>query len=167
MFGRSKAQRDEEFSRFVAEARDSLAGTAWLLTGDREQAADLVQAALVKTYAAWPRVRGGEASGYARRALVNENIDRWRKARPELLVAEVDDPAVADQTEQVDRRDELVRALADLPVQQRTVVVLRYFDDLSERQVAEQLGISVGAVKSAASRGLARLRAGHPEGALS
>ncbi|MDN5571715.1 MAG: SigE family RNA polymerase sigma factor [Propionibacteriaceae bacterium] len=153
------ATRDAEFTDFMRSASASLGRTAWLLCGDAHAAADLVQAALVKTYVAWPRVRPAEALAYARRALVNESIDRWRRRRPEVPVgADFDRPLPDEPTSRIDDRDRIARLLATLPSRQRTVVVLRYYDDLSERAVAEHLGISVGAVKSAASRALASLR---------
>lgn len=157
MFGLPTPTRDEEFTEFVNTASGSLSWTAYLLTGDRDAAAELLQEALVKTYLAWRRVRHGEAAAYTRRVLVNLNIDRWRR-RPAQPKDDVDgaDPRNAELG--VDDRDELVRMLAKLPDQQRRVVVLRYYADLSEADVAEHLGISVGAVKSAASRGLAALR---------
>lgn len=156
MFATSSASRDAEFTEFVKSATPSLGRTAYLLTGDRELAADLVQEALVRTYVAWRRVRRNEALAYARRTLVNLNIDRWRK-RPSVPVESVDGVSESGEA-RVDERDRIVRALAGLPAQQRKVVVLRYLDDLSEATVAGHLGISVGAVKSACSRGLAALR---------
>ncbi|MBN9106161.1 MAG: SigE family RNA polymerase sigma factor [Propionibacteriaceae bacterium] len=156
MFAASAASRDSEFTEFVESATSSLGRTAYLLTGDRELAADLVQEALVRTYVAWRRVRRGEALGYARRTLVNLNIDRWRR-RPAVPAESVDGVAESGESS-VDDRDQVVRALAALPAQQRRVIVLRYLDDLTEAGVAEHLGISVGAVKSACSRGLAAMR---------
>ncbi|HML51592.1 MAG TPA: SigE family RNA polymerase sigma factor [Propionicimonas sp.] len=156
MFGSSTAARDAEFAEFVAASSTSLGRTAYLLTGDRELASDLVQEALVRTYVAWRRVRRGEALAYARRTLVNLNIDRWRR-RPAVPVEWVDGVS-GDGQAVVDDRDEIVRALATLPALQRRVVVLRYLDDLSEAACAEHLGITIGAVKSACSRGLAALR---------
>ncbi len=158
MFGRPTSARDAEFAQFVRAATPSLSWTAYLITGDRHTAADLVQEALVRTYVAWPRVRDGEATAYARRALVNVGIDRWR-ARPAIPAETLDGIDRRDPQAVVDDRDQLVRMLAALPPQQRCVVVLRYLDDLSEAEVAACLGISVGAVKSATSRGLAALRA--------
>lgn len=148
-----------DFAEFVAEASPSLLRTAWLLTGRVDQAQDLVQAALVKAYVAWPRIRRAEALGYVRRIVVNEHVDDWRRTGRETATGAIEsyavpvppDGAVAD-------RDEVVRLLGILPAQQRTVVVLRYYVDLPERQVADLLDISLGAVKSAASRGLAALR---------
>lgn len=162
MFSRGsiKAERDAAFTAFVDGATPSLMRTAWLLCGDGEQAQELVQAALVKTYVAWPRVKEDTALAYARRVLVNHRTDSWRRTRRELTFGEVPEQP-ADPDVRPDDRDTIVRLLGRLPEQQRTVVVLRYYNDLSERAVADLLGISVGAVKSAASRGLASLRTQH------
>ena len=160
MFGSTTPTRDDEFTRFARTSSATLTRTAYLLTGDRELAAELVQEALVKTYLAWRRVRPDEATAYARRVLVNLNIDRWRR-RPALPTDDLDGPDPVDAHRQVDDRDEIVRLLGELPPQQRRVIVLRYFNDLSEAEVAHHLGISVGSVKSSASRGLASLRTRH------
>ncbi|SRR5580765_2150775 len=156
----SKAERDLAFAEFMRDATPSLMRTAWLLTGSTEAAHDLVQAALVKTYAAWHRVREDSALAYARRILVNQRTDTWRGTRREVTVEQVPETPHTDGTA-VDDRDHLVRLLAVLPEQQRRVVVLRHYNDLSEQAVADLLGISVGSVKSAASRGLAALREHH------
>lgn len=150
--------RDEEFTQFVREASASLGRTAWLLTGSHDAAADLVQAALVKTYLAWGRVNRATATAYARRALVNDNIDRWRKRHGEVPVAEVFDRPGASFDGDVENRLRVQRMLAALAPQQRRVVVLRYYDDLTEAQVAEALGISVGTVKSTAHKALNAMR---------
>ena len=138
-------------------ATPSLSWTAYLLAGDRDVAAELLQEALVRTYVAWHRVRDGEATAYARRTLVNLNTDRLRR-RPVVLLFDPDRPDPANAERGVDDRDQLVRMLATLPPQQRRVIVLRYLDDLTEADVAACLGISLGTVKSAASRGLSALR---------
>jgi RNA polymerase sigma-70 factor (sigma-E family) len=156
--GSAKHERDAAFTAFVEEASPSLLRTAWLLTGDHHVAHDLVQAALVRTYVAWPRVRPETAVAYARRVLVNERTDRWRRHGAELAVATPPDSPTSPASATEDR-DIVVRLLATLPEQQRRVVVLRYYSDLSEQATADALGISVGSVKSAASRGLATLRA--------
>lgn len=156
-----KAERDAAFAIFVERATPSLMRTAWLLTGSTDAARELVQASLVKTYAAWHRVRADEALAYTRRVLVNHNTDTWRRRRGEHLVADALERSHHD-SQRADHRDEVVRLLATLPPQQRRVVVLRYYSDLSEQATAEVLGISIGAVKSAASRGLASLRAAYP-----
>ncbi|WP_240930533.1 SigE family RNA polymerase sigma factor [Isoptericola sp. BMS4] len=159
---RTAPGRDAEFTAFMADVEPVLGRMAYLLTGDMHRAEELVQQTLVRTYAAWHRVRDGDPVAYARRVLANARIDAWRKRRREVLVTPADlphdaEPAAHEQAHA--DRDQLVRALALLPEQRRRVVVLRYMLDLGERQVAADLGISVGAVKSAASRGLAQLRA--------
>ena len=147
------------FSEFVASASGYLTRTAFLLTGDPEAARDLVQETLTRTYAAWWRVRRPDALRYARRVLVNLHIDQYRRRTPEPA-AWSDLPDHHDQYHRADDRDEARRLLAGLAPQQRRIIVLRYFADLPEAEVAACLGISVGAVKSACSRGLATLRRG-------
>ncbi len=154
-----RSDRDAAFTAFAEQASAPLLQTAWLLIGDHHAAHDLVQAALVKTYLAWPRVRPEGALAYARRILVNERTDTWRRRRKEVVVAEPPDRPPTEQADPVGDHDLVVRLLAGLPEQQRRVVVLRYYVDLSEQAVADLLDISVGSVKSAASRGLASLRA--------
>ena len=160
---RRRDARDADFTAFMTQAGPALLRTAWLLTGDHHKAQELTQASLVKTYVAWPRVREGEALAYARRILVNHRTDVWRATRRELVTdtpPDVDGRLLRrDAVATSDDRDLVVRLLRALPEQQRTVVVLRYYTDLSEQATAEVLGISVGAVKSAGSRGLAALRA--------
>lgn len=151
--------RDVEFAEFMAANEQTLLRAAWLLCGDAHRAEDLTQQALVRTYVAWPRARRIDPLAYARRVLVNLRTDTWRRTRREHLVAP---DAVPDrpthQGDRVEDRDRLVSALAVLSARQRRVVVLRYLLDLSEAEVATDLGISVGTVKSTASRALARLR---------
>ncbi len=151
------SRRDAEFAAFVADASKTLGRTAWLLTGNRDAAAELLQATLVKTYVAWPRVRPDEAAAYARRIMVNTSIDGWRRLRetPGLPEAE---PGRPSEEAAFDERERLGRLLADLPLQQRRVIVLRFLHDLSEKSVATELGLPVGTVKSSAARGLAALR---------
>lgn len=157
MTGSPTSRREAEFTAFVDSASAYLTRTAYLLCGDVETAHDLVQEALVRTYAAWWRVRPAEARAYARRVLVNLNVDRYR--RPSAVpVAMVDERTVDHEEGRVDDRDELRRMLASLAPQQRRVIVLRYFDDLSEAEVAQCLGVTVGSVKASCSRGLAALR---------
>lgn len=151
---------DAEFTEFVRAASPSLGRTAWLLTGNGDLASELVQDALVKTYLAWPRVRAGGGLAYARRVLVNINIDRVRRSHS-FPSDQLDAGSTRGPEDGVGDRDQVVRLLAELPAQQRRVVVLRYYYDLPEAEVADILGISVGAVKSSASRGLAALRGRH------
>ena len=156
----ARTQRDVEFTAFMVDAQPALSRTAWLLCGDVHRAEELVQHALVRTYVAWPRARDRDPLAYARRVLSNARIDHWRKHRREHLT----EPAELPPGEQPSaarghaERDAHVRALVQLSPQRRRVVVLRYLLDLPERQVADELGLSLGAVKSAASRGLAHLR---------
>jgi RNA polymerase sigma-70 factor (sigma-E family) len=163
---RARDERNADFTAFAEQASAPLLHTAWLLTGDHHAAHDLTQMALVKTYLAWPRVRSDGALAYARRILVNERTDSWRRRRREVVVEEPPDSPSDDVSDVVADRDEIVQMLAGLPDQQRRVIVLRYYLDLSEQSVADLLNISVGSVKSAASRGLAALRAelAHVEG---
>lgn len=152
--------REAEFAAFMAHAAPVLARTAWLLCGDAHQADELVQQALVRTYVAWPRARERDPLAYARRTLANLRIETWRRRRREVLVAPADVPehGQGSGADQHAERDLLVRALAQLSPRQRRVVVLRHFEGMSEREVADDLGVSVGTVKSTASRSLARLR---------
>ena len=156
--------RDDErdFEAFVRERGPVLLRTAYLLVGDRGQAEDLLQDVLEKTYPRWRRIRRGDDPGvYVRRALVNGATSRWRRRQArvrELPLGPGADRAGSDGATQYDDRDLLLRALATLPARQRAVLVLRYWEDLSEADTAAALGCSVGAVKSHGSRGLARLR---------
>jgi RNA polymerase sigma-70 factor (sigma-E family) len=151
------------FEEFVQSCSPRLFRTALLLAGqDRAAAEDLLQLALERAYRHWGRVsRAGDSERYVRRVLANAANDRWRRSirRPERPFGPGEaGPVVADQADAVAERDYLMRALAGLPPRQRTVLVLRYYNDLSEAEVAGVLGCSVGTVKSQASRGLARLR---------
>lgn len=151
-----------EFTSWARERRLALLRTAVLLTGDDHRAEDLVQEALIKVALRWPRLRDGHPEAYARQVIVRDNISWWRKHRREVgPVAERVGPA--DPEAATDRRLLLDQALATLPPRARAVIVLRYYDDLPERAVAEALGVSVGTVKSQAHLGLARLRAAMPE----
>jgi DNA-directed RNA polymerase specialized sigma24 family protein len=127
-----KAERDAAFAAFVDQATPSLLRTAWLLTGSTDAAHELVQASLVKTYAAWHRVRADEALAYTRRVLVNHNTDMWRRRRGEHLVSDLPERSHHD-SHGADHRDEVVRLLATLPAQQRRVVVLRYYSGSGDR----------------------------------
>jgi RNA polymerase sigma-70 factor (sigma-E family) len=151
---------DEEFGRFVAARGRSLCRTAYLLTGDWQLGEDLVQEALTRTYLRRGRLRSHAAlEPYARKVLVTVFLSwRRRHARRELPFAEIPDQAVSDEIDcMIDRRG-LWSALSELSAQQRAVLVLRYFEDLTEADIAAVLECSPGAVKSHASRGLERLR---------
>jgi RNA polymerase sigma-70 factor (sigma-E family) len=151
------------FEEFVQGSSARLFRTALLLSGnDRAAAEDLLQLALERAYRHWTRVcRSGEPERYVRRILVNASNDRWRRVvrhRERSLDQEVADLVSADHAVEVAERDFLMRALAQLPPRQRMVLVLRYFNDLPEAEIADVLGCSAGTVKSQVSRGLARLR---------
>ena len=154
---------DASFEEFAAGSSAHLFTLARLLTGGhRAEAEDLLQSAYERTYRHWKRVRQREdPERYVRQALVNASVDRWRrlKRQPgEPMRFPGGDPPVADRATEIADRDLLLRGLATLPPRQRAVLVLRYFEDLTEAQTAAALGCSVGTVKSQASRALARLR---------
>jgi RNA polymerase sigma-70 factor (sigma-E family) len=149
---------EAHFRAFVEARSGALLGTAYLLTGDPYRAQDLLQSALVKAYGHWGRIRaGGSAEPYVRRIMLNEQRSWWR-ARREFPVAEVPDrAAVGADPAGLAERDAVWRALQQLPPRTRAVLVLRYWEDLSEAETAQILDCSVGSVKSQASRGLRRL----------
>ncbi|MFE5406138.1 SigE family RNA polymerase sigma factor [Streptomyces sp. NPDC056580] len=159
------AQAEESFREFVAGRSTALLRTAVLLTGgDRHAAEDLLQTALVKAAGRWSRIDEPEA--YVRRVLYRQQISRWRSAwrRREVVVAEPPEAgAAADGPGAAELRLVLRTALSRLTPRQRTVLVLRYFEDLPEADVARLLGCSVGTVRSTTHRSLARLRALAPE----
>ena len=148
----------EGLDALVAERGSALLGTAVLLAGSRAAGEDLLQAALERLVRHWSRVRG-DREGNLRRTLYHLAVDQWRlrRRRPEVL-ADVEPPGQPDGTDAVHLRHVLMQALATLPPRQRAVLVLRYWEQLSEAEAADVLGCSVGTVKSTASRGLARLR---------
>lgn len=149
------------FEEYVAARSRALWRSAWLLTGDRHKAEDLVQTALMKCWRRWDRIDAAAVDAYVRRTMLTTYTDWWRRRwngevptgalpdRPTGHLGSGHDPGV--------RQDVLV-ALAALPRGQRAVVVLRFFDDLSEAQTAAALGISAGTVKSQTSRALRALR---------
>jgi RNA polymerase sigma-70 factor (sigma-E family) len=152
------SRRFDGLDTLVAERGNALLATAVLLTGSRAAGEDLLQAALERLMRSWDRVRG-DREGYLRRTMYHLAIDEWRRRRrrPEVFVPH-EPPGRPDATEALDLRDALSQALARLPPRQRTVLVLRYWEHLTEAETADALGCSVGTVKSTTSRGLARLR---------
>jgi RNA polymerase sigma-70 factor (sigma-E family) len=153
---------DPSFEVFVEQRSTALVRTAYLLTGDRGHAEDLVQTALLRTARHWARARDAPEA-YVRRVLVNLSRDRirslFRRPRESPMPDEADNWLSVDAGyERVTERRVVVRALAQLAPRQRQVVVLRFFEDLSVEQTAELLGFSTGTVKSYTSRALARLR---------
>ena len=150
---------DDDFRDFVRARSPALLGTAYALTGDRGLAEDLLQTALLKTYRHWREVgRSDRPEAYVRRVMANQRISWWRRRRVAEHGGTVPDRA-GPSPYPVEDRDELWRALQQLPPRTRAVLVLRYWEDLAEADVARILGCSVGSVKSQASRGLHRLRA--------
>ena len=154
--------RDADFEAYMLARHSGLLRTAYLLTGDQHTAEDLVQTALAKLYLSWDKVQRRELiDGYVRRIIVNEHNSLWRRAwkRRELSTDTVPDrPTVADWRDE-GRSAALWEFVQTLPRKQRAVIVLRYFEDLSEAETADILGISVGTVKFQASRALAGMRA--------
>jgi RNA polymerase sigma-70 factor (sigma-E family) len=154
--------RDPSFEEYVAAVSGRLFTMALLLSGrHRAEAEDLLQDVLERAYRRWGKItRNGDPDAYVRQMIINAAIDRWRRTqrRREQPLAEGDEIAGRDQAGDLADRDLLLRALAELPPRQRAVLVLRYFEDLTEAQTAAILGCTVGAVKSQSSRALARLR---------
>jgi RNA polymerase sigma-70 factor (sigma-E family) len=157
---RDRAPVDAEFAEWMAARQGALARTAYLLTGSQHAADDLVQTTLTKLYLAWDRISDRQhIDAYARRALVNEHRSTWRRASRHLEVLSEAPPDVGHAPAAYDGEREAVWAFVQgLPPRQRAVIVLRYYEDLSEAEIADLLGISTGTVKSQASRALASLR---------
>jgi RNA polymerase sigma-70 factor (sigma-E family) len=151
---------DADFREFVRSRRRALLRSAYLLTGNLADAEDLVQSALAKTFQAWNRIEDRKAlDGYVRRAIVNTHISWWRRRRvDEYPTDEIPDKPVADTSDSSELHDTLQRAIDRLPQRMRAAVVLRYFEDMSEAEVADVLGVSPGTVKSTVSRAVAKLR---------
>ncbi|MFE1319633.1 SigE family RNA polymerase sigma factor [Kitasatospora phosalacinea] len=153
----SRETEDDAYTDFVATAWPRHLRTATLIAGDRHRGEELLQDCLVKLYVRWRRMRTDDPHAYLRRMLVNNHISWWRRRRRELLIAEPPDGPSGGAAGTEDS-DELYRALRELPPRQRAVVVLRHFEDLTEKDAAAVLGCSVGTVKSQHSRAMARLR---------
>ncbi|ADP78631.1 SigE family RNA polymerase sigma factor [Pseudofrankia inefficax] len=165
--GGAQARRDDRsFEEFVAERGTALLRTAVYLAGDRQAGEDLLQDVLLRAYGRWVKVDEPEA--YTRRALVNAATNRrrgYRRSREDLVDlsdSPVERPTLpggrGDLAGVVGDRHDLLGALRQLPPRQRAVIVLRYFDDLTEAEIAAQLGCRPGSVKTHAARGMSRLR---------
>jgi RNA polymerase sigma-70 factor (sigma-E family) len=154
------SSQSEEFRQFVRDRGSPLHQSAYLLCGDWHLAHDLVQETLVKAYRHWPRVRQADnPDAYVRRILINEVRGRWRRRERAVPVTHfAAEPAVPDATDDIARRDRVLQALLELPLQQRVTVVLRYLEGLTQAETAELLGCTEGTVKSQSSRALAKLR---------
>lgn len=151
------ASAEEEFTEYVTARRPALVRTAYLLCGDEHAAEDLVQAALIKAVGHWKRI-GENPEPWLRTVMVNDHISRWRRHRGrEHLTERLPDRATAGVDQ--DRDLSLASALRSLAPRQRAVIVLRYYEDLTETETARVLGVSVGTVKSQHRDAVDRLRA--------
>lgn len=160
------AGEPDGFSAYVSSRGSALLRTAYLLTGNRSDAEDLLQTALAKTFLAWDRIKDkGAVDAYVRRVLVNTQTSWWRRRRvDEYPTGDLPERPTPDSASAHALHDTLWSALAALPRRQRAMVVLRYYEDLTESETAQVMGVSVGTVKSTVSRALAKLRA---DGSLS
>lgn len=163
-----RREHDDEFAAYMAARQPSLLRTAYLLTGDRHTAEDLVQTAFAKLYLSWDKVQRREVvDGYVRRILVNEHTSLWRRPWKRREVSTDALPETGGHDRFDDGESAAVwRFVQTLPRKQRAVIVLRYYEDLSEAETAEVLGISIGTVKSQASRAIAAMRSrvgDHPD----
>lgn len=159
-------QDQHDFEAFYRARTPALLRTAYLLTGDRHLAEDLVQDALARTHRAWRKLRdGGNPEAYARQVMYHLQVSRWRRKRvPESLPGDLPERRDGrDQAGDAANRLALRQALLTLPTRQRAALVLRYFEDYSEAEAAELLGCRVGTLKSHTSRGLAALRKALPD----
>jgi RNA polymerase sigma-70 factor (sigma-E family) len=170
----SRASDDDATFRDYIQARGpALLRSATMLTGNRADAEDLVQAALANTYLAWHKINDYAAlDAYVRRAMINTHISWWRRRKlEEFPTDELPDQVVADHARDSDLAEVVRRALDRLPARMRAAVMLRYFEDMTEPEIAALLGVSLGTVKSTVSRAVAKLRVdtelGEDSGALS
>jgi RNA polymerase sigma-70 factor (sigma-E family) len=157
---------EREFREYVTARQGALYRAALLLTGHREDAEDLLQATLTKLAGRWTSLRRtGSPDGYARKILYHQHISRWRvgRRRSEYVAAAPPEVAVTDPSTDSTLRVAVAQALRRLTAKQRAVLVLRYYEDMPEAQVAELLGWSIGTVRSQTYRSLARLRVLCPE----
>ena len=150
-----------QFPAYVAARHAALLRMAYLVTGDRHDAEDLLQTALAKTYLAWDRIEDKcAADAYVRRVLINTHTSWWRRRKvDEYPTDDVPEPRTGhDAMADWDRRAALWAALGRLPRRQRAMVVLRFYEGLTEAETARTLGVAVGTVKSTVSRALEKLR---------
>lgn len=148
------------FGDFVAARTPALIRVAYMLTGNQHAAEDLLQSALTKTAARWRTLRHDDPEGYVRTVMYREQVSWWRRLgrHREVAVDPPPDRVTADLTAHADLRLSVRTAMLRLPPAQRAVLVLRYFEDLTETQAAEVLGCSVGTVRSRTHRAVSRLR---------
>jgi RNA polymerase sigma-70 factor (sigma-E family) len=151
---------DDEFAEFAGASFHRLRRAAYLLTGNHQQAEDAAQTALVRTYASWSRVKRQDPYAYARRVLANHVTDQWRRPIRETARETLpDQPSRRDLADDVAEQRRLIGALGTLAPRERTVLVMRHYFDMSEKDVAAELGIAAGTVKSLTARALSKLRA--------
>jgi len=163
--GRSE-RRDAEFTEYLAARQAALLRTAYLVCGDRDQAEDVLQTALAKLYLSWDKVRDrGAIDAYVRRIVVNETTSAWRRPwhRRERATDRLAETAVHHDQYDDGGSAALWDVVRSLPPRARAVVVLRYYEQLSEAETAQALGISVGTVKSQSNRALRMLRERTPD----
>lgn len=149
----------EDFAEFVRQALPGLLRYGHMLTGNPHDAADLVQTVLERVGARWQTIarKTGDPVAYTRKAMVNAHVSRWRRFRRESLIAEIPDTPAAPDSDPFDN-EPLWEALRGLPPRQRAVLVLRYYEEKSEAEIATVLGVSRGTVKSQASKAMTTLR---------
>ena len=157
---------EQSFTAWAAARQHALLRSAYLLTLDNGRAEDLVQEALVKVASRWGRLRDQQPEAYARQVIYRDNVSWWRRHRRERLTDAPPERSVTGAGQLAESRLMLRAALARLTEGQRAVLVMRYFDDLSEAETARLLGVAVGTVKSQTHAALRRLRECAPELAL-
>lgn len=160
--------READYAHFVRTRTHALLRSAYLLTGDQHLAEDLVQEALARTHRAWPRLERPEnAEAYARKVMYHAQVSIWRRPRvAEVLPGDLDPDRAAGSDDPADaavQRITLRRALLTLTAKQRAVIVLRFFEDRTEAEAAQALGVSISTVKTQTGRALDRLRALLPD----
>lgn len=150
---------DSEFREWAAAAHSRLLHFAELISGDRGHAEDLVQDALVRTFAAWQRIADGKPEAYARRCIINRRIDWWRRrSSSETSYDVVPSPAGSDFSATADRRLVVLAAMRRLTARERTVIAMRFWLGLTEGEIADELKIAIGTVKSTTARAVTKLR---------
>lgn len=146
---------ESDFRDFFAASGPALRRSAYLIVHDWQVAEDLTQQAMAKVYARWARIAPGARRAYARRVVVNESLSHQRRHRPELPVAEIPERAAESSDSTFDPE----ALLAVLPAQQRAILALRFFEDVSVKETARLLGVAEGTVKSQTARATTTLRA--------
>lgn len=154
-----KQSDEDRFTEFVRAHTASLFRSAYLMTGDFQRAEDVLQAALVRVYQHWSRVDAADRPvAYARKVVINEALSWWRRSSSrETLLKLSDEPAWNGRVEDIAEHERVWQAVVSLPRRQRAVTVLRYYEDMTEAQIAETLGMAPGTVKSHSHAAVRRL----------